>query len=88
MQPSEQQVNELKLKKKTKNQVPFGYKISEQFDSWMEPVYLEIEALRLAKEYLETSSQQAVATWVSTVTGRRISVQGLVKRIYNGIYLK
>ena len=60
--------------------VPFGYKVHEQDENILVPIIEELEALELAKDYLEYSYRE-VAGWLSDRTGREISHIGLRKRI-------
>lgn len=61
--------------------IPFGYKVDEEDDGWLQPVPLELQALEKAKKYLKQYSSRQVAAWLTTVTGREISHVGLLKRI-------
>jgi len=63
--------------------IPFGYKVDEEDDGWLQPVPLELQALEKAKKYLKQYSSRQVAAWLTTVTGREISHVGLLKRVKN-----
>jgi hypothetical protein len=61
--------------------IPFGYKVDEEDEGWLQPIPLELEALEKAKKYLKQYSSRQVSAWLTTVTGREISHVGLLKRI-------
>ena len=61
--------------------IPFGYKEHKTDDKLLVPIIEELEALELAKEYLNEYSYREVAGWLSERTGREISHVGLRKRI-------
>ena len=61
--------------------IPFGYKEHKTDDKLLIPIIEELEALELAKEYLNEYSYREVAGWLSERTGREISHVGLRKRI-------
>tara|TARA_B100001123_G_scaffold272217_1_gene302912 strand:- start:154 stop:582 length:429 start_codon:yes stop_codon:yes gene_type:complete len=61
--------------------IPFGYKQHETDDKLLIPIIEELEALELAKEYLQEYSYREVAGWLSDRTKRQISHIGLRKRI-------
>ena len=61
--------------------IPFGYKPHKTDDKLLVPIIEELEALELAKEYLNEYSYREVAGWLSERTGREISHVGLRKRI-------
>lgn len=63
--------------------IPFGYEITEDNESILVPVPLELDALDLAKEHLKQYSYRVVAQWLTEVTGRYISHMGLKKRVEN-----
>lgn len=63
--------------------IPFGYKVDEEDEGWLQPIPLELEALEKAKKYLKQYSSRQVAAWLTTVTGREISHVGLLKRVKN-----
>ena len=60
--------------------IPFGYKLDEDTKTLL-PIPEELEAYRKAKDYLESCSYREVATWLSATTGRKISPQGLRKKV-------
>ena len=64
--------------------IPFGYK---QEGDLLLPVDSELEALARAKEFLEISPIRDVTAWIQHTTGRKISHQGLVKRMKRGVAL-
>ena len=61
--------------------IPFGYKEHKTDDKLLVPIIEELEALELAREYLNEYSYREVAGWLSERTGREISHVGLRKRI-------
>ena len=61
--------------------IPFGYKLHKTDDKLLVPLIEELEALELAREYLNEYSYREVAGWLSERTGREISHVGLRKRI-------
>ena len=61
--------------------IPFGYTEHKTDDKLLIPIIEELEALELAKEYLNEYSYREVAGWLSERTGREISHVGLRKRI-------
>ena len=61
--------------------IPFGYMAHKKDDKLLVPIIEELEALELAKEYLNEYSYREVAGWLSERTGREISHVGLRKRI-------
>ncbi len=61
--------------------IPFGYIAHKTDDKLLVPIIEELEALELAKEYLNEYSYREVAGWLSERTGREISHVGLRKRI-------
>jgi len=60
--------------------IPFGYIAHKTDDKLLVPIIEELEALELAKEYLNEYSYREVAGWLSERTGREISHVGLRKR--------
>lgn len=72
--------------KKVTSTIPFGYQEGIK-EGTLDPVPLEMEALKRAQEYLESSSSRDVAAWVTETTGRYISHSGLLERMKKGIYL-
>ena len=61
--------------------IPFGYQEHKIDDKLLVPIIEELEALELAKEYLNEYSYREVAGWLSERTGREISHVGLRKRV-------
>jgi len=61
--------------------IPFGYKLDETDKKTLLPISEELEAYRKAKNYLQSCSYREVATWLSATTGRKISPQGLRKKV-------
>ena len=61
--------------------IPFGYKLDDSNTKILHPIPEELEAYRKAKDYLQSCSYREVATWLSAKTGRKISAQGLRKKI-------
>ena len=61
--------------------IPFGYKLDETDKKTLLPISEELEAYRKAKTYLQSCSYREVATWLSATTGRKISAQGLRKKV-------
>ena len=60
--------------------IPYGYKLDDN-KKILHPIPEELEAYRKAKDYLQSCSYREVATWLSAKTGRKISAQGLRKKI-------
>ena len=63
--------------------VPFGYKVNETDNELLDPISYELEALELARKYVNQSSYRQVAQWLTKKTGRDISHVGLRKRLMN-----
>ena len=61
--------------------VPFGYEIDKENDKLLQPVFIELEALELAKRHLKQYTYKDVAIWLTKQTDRYISSEGLRKRI-------
>ena len=61
--------------------IPFGYVSNAHDADILDPVYLELEALDLARQYVKEYSYREVARWLSDKTGRSISHVGLRKRV-------
>lgn len=70
-------------KRRAKNLcIPFGYKIYEADDEWLEPIPLEQEAIKKAIEYRKQGYPwRSLTDWVVNATNRQISWQGLQKII-------
>jgi len=86
MQPSEEDILNISGKAwkplpRVARTIPFGYQVDEDPDLLM-PVVFELEALEQAKKHLKNGfSLRVVAKWLSEVTGRSISHEGLSKRV-------
>ena len=63
--------------------IPFGYKLNEEDSDLLDPVPYELEAIELARKYVNQYSYRQVANWISNQTGRYISHVGLRKRLEN-----
>lgn len=63
--------------------IPFGYKVDPEDEDILLPVPVELEALAKAKNHLQSFSLREVANWLTKVTGRQISHEGLRKRLAN-----
>ena len=61
--------------------IPFGYKINEEDSDLLDPVPYELEAIELARKYVNQYSYRQVANWLTKKTGRDISHTGLRKRL-------
>jgi len=61
--------------------VPFGYEIDPKDERWLNPIEKELELLELAKKHLKQYSYREVSAWLTTQSGRRITHDGLKKRI-------
>ena len=61
--------------------VPFGYKVSEDDPDILLPIEEELLALEKAKKLLKEYSLREVSSWLTNVTGRCISHEGLRKRV-------
>ena len=61
--------------------VPFGYKINKEDNDLLDPTPYELEALELARKYVNQYSYRQVANWLTKKTGRDISHVGLRKRL-------
>jgi len=61
--------------------VPFGYKVNETDNELLDPISYELEALELARKYVNQYSYRQVAQWLTKKTGRDISHVGLRKRL-------
>ena len=71
------------LKRRTSSTVPFGYKLTENDDHYMEPVEKQLEALEAVEEMVvnEEISLRDGCYWLENHTGRSISPAGLKKII-------
>ena len=61
--------------------IPFGYKLNEEDSDLLDPVPYELEAIELARKYVNQYSYRQVAQWLTKKTGRDISHVGLRKRL-------
>jgi len=61
--------------------VPFGYKVNENDTELLDPIAYELEAIELARKYVNQYSYRQVAQWLTKKTGRDISHVGLRKRL-------
>ena len=60
--------------------IPYGYKLDDDTKTLL-PIEKELEAYTKAKTYLQSCSYREVATWLEATTGRKISAQGLRKKV-------
>ena len=79
-------MSEFKPIPKRSSSVPFGYEVKDGSDMLF-PVEGELEALARAKDFLAISPIRDVTAWLEFETGRKISHQGLVKRMRRGVEL-
>ena len=61
--------------------IPIGYKLNEEDSDLLDPVPYELEAIELARKYVNQYSYRQVANWLTQKTGRGISHVGLRKRL-------
>ena len=61
--------------------IPFGYKINEEDSELLDPIPYELEAVELARKYVNQYSYRQIANWLTQKTGREISHVGLRKRL-------
>ena len=61
--------------------IPFGYKINEEDPDLLDPIPYELEAIEMARKYINQYSYREVANWITTKTNRVISHVGLRKRL-------
>ena len=61
--------------------IPFGYKRNEQDPDILDPIPFELEAIEMARKYINQYSYRQVANWVTKKTGRDITHVGLRKRL-------
>ena len=61
--------------------IPFGYKLDETDKKTLLPIPEELKAYTKAKDYLQSCSYREVASWLTATTGRKISPQGLRKKV-------
>ena len=60
--------------------IPFGYKLDDNKKT-LSPITKELDAYKKAKVYLQSCSYREVATWLTATTTRKISAQGLRKKV-------
>jgi len=60
--------------------IPYGYKLDDDTNTLL-PIEKELEAYTKAKVYLQSCSYREVASWLTATTGRKISPQGLRKKV-------
>lgn len=61
--------------------VPFGYKPNPDNPDLYDPIPEELAALEKAKKHLKKHTSRQVAAWLAKTTGRKISHEGLLKRL-------
>ena len=61
--------------------IPFGYKKNEEDPDVLDPIPFELEAIDMARKYVNQYSDRQVANWITKKTGREISHVGLRKRL-------
>ena len=61
--------------------IPFGYRLNKDDIDLLDPIPYELEALELARKYINQYSYRQVANWLTKKTGRDISHVGLRKRL-------
>ena len=61
--------------------IPFGYKINKEDSELLDPKPYELEAVELARKYVNQYSYRQIANWLTQKTGREISHVGLRKRL-------
>jgi hypothetical protein len=71
------------LKRRTSSTVPFGYELSKQDTSYIEPIEKQLEALEAVEEMVvnEEISLRDGCYWLENLTGRSITPMGLKKII-------
>ena len=57
--------------------IPFGYKLNDEDSDLLDPIPYELEAIELARKYINQYSYREVANWLTTKTNRTISHVGL-----------
>ena len=67
------------LRKKLRKEVPFGYKLSEQFPGYLEPVEHELKIIEQARKYYKKTTLTELQNWIHKHTGRRLSLPGIKK---------
>ena len=61
--------------------IPYGYKKNEEDPDVLDPIPFELEAIDMARKYVNQYSYRQVANWITKKTGREISHVGLRKRL-------
>ena len=61
--------------------IPFRYKKNEEDPDVLDPIPFELEAIDMARKYVNQYSYRQVANWITKKTGREISHVGLRKRL-------
>jgi hypothetical protein len=74
--------------KGTVKTIPFGYKLSEETPDLYEPIPDQLAALEKARKHLKRYTSRKVAAWITKITGRSISHDGLLQRLRNEQYRK
>ena len=71
------------LKRRTSSTVPFGYKLHEKDERYMEPIDKQLEALEAVEGMVvkEQISLRDGCDWLENYTGRSITPMGLKKII-------
>ena len=69
------------MKRRTSSTIPFGYKLSEDNNTYLEPIEEELKALNKVVPLVKNKvlSLREGAMWLEYDTGRRISHMGLKK---------
>jgi hypothetical protein len=60
--------------------IPFGYVLDRDDPNLLQPIPFELEALEKAKKHLKQFSLRETAQWLTQITGRNITYEGLRKR--------
>lgn len=87
MQPSEEDILNLSGKEwrpipRVARVIPFGYEVDPDDKDRLLPIIFQLEALEQAKKHLKNGhSLRTVAAWLTQITGRQISHNGLKKRV-------
>ena len=63
--------------------IPLGYKLNKEDSDLLDPIPYELEAIELARKYINQYSYREVANWLTSKTDRTISHVGLRKRLMN-----
>ena len=73
----------MRLKRSKGSTIPFGFKLADDDNKYIESVQSELDALEEAKEYLNNCSYREVARWLTQKTNRPITHVGLRKIVNN-----